>query len=43
MCIHWIKYVRLNKKDKLKNMRGTTPEVATLADVCKCYFECLPM
>ena len=33
MCMHWIKYVRLDRKDLLKNMRGTTLEVAMLADV----------
>ena len=33
MCMHWLKYVRLNRKDRLKNMRGTTLEVAMLADV----------
>ena len=33
MCMHRLKYVRLNRKDRLKNMRGTTPEVVMLADV----------
>ena len=33
MCMHWRKYVRLNRKDRLKNMRDTTLEVAMLADV----------
>ena len=35
MCMHWLKYrdVRLNRKDRLKNMRGTRLEVAILADV----------
>ena len=33
MCMDWLKYVRLNRKDQLKNMRGTTLEVAMLADV----------
>ena len=31
--MHKLKYVRLDRKDRLKNMRGTTPEVAMLADV----------
>ena len=32
--MHWLKYVRLkNRKDRLKNMCGTTLEVAILADV----------
>ena len=31
MCMHWLKCVRLNRKDRLKNMRGTTLEVAMLA------------
>ena len=33
MCMHWLKNLRLNKKDQLKDMRGTTLEVAMLADV----------
>ena len=33
MCMHCLKYVRLNRKDRLKNMRATTLEVAMLADV----------
>ena len=33
MCMHWLKYVRLNRKDRLKNMRAMTLEVAMLADV----------
>ena len=37
MCKNWLKYVRLNRKDQLKNMRGTTLEVAMLADVSKAY------
>ena len=31
MCMNWLKYVRLNRKDRLKNMRGTTLGVAMLA------------
>ena len=37
MCMHWPKYVRLNRKDRLKSMRGTTLEVAMLADVSGAY------
>ena len=37
MCMHWLKYVRLNRKDRLKNMRGMTLEVAMLADVSGAY------
>ena len=37
MCMHWLKYVRLNRKDQLKNMHGTTLEVAMLADVSGAY------
>ena len=37
MCIHWLKYVGLNIKDRLKIMHGTTLEVAMLADVCGDY------
>ena len=33
MCMHWLKYVRLNRKDRLKNMHSVTLEVAMLADV----------
>ena len=33
----WIKYTRLNRKDWLKNTRGTTLEVAMLADVSGAY------
>ena len=35
--MHWLKYVRLNRKDRLKNMRGTTLEVAMLTDVSGAY------
>ena len=37
MCMHWFKYVRLNRKDRLKDMRATTLEVAMLADVRGAY------
>ena len=37
MYMHLLKYVRLNRKDQLKNMRGTTVEVAMLADVSGAY------
>ena len=37
MCMHWLKYVRLNSKDWLKNMRGTTLEVAMIADASGAY------
>ena len=37
MCMHWLKYVRLNRKDQLKNMCATTLEVAMLADVSEAY------
>ena len=33
MCKHWLNYARLNRKDRLNNIRGTTLEVAILADV----------
>ena len=36
-CMHWLKCVRLNRKDRLKNMHGTTLEVAMLADVSRAY------
>ena len=35
--MHWVKCARLNRKDRLKNMRGTTLEVAMLADVSGAY------
>ena len=37
MCMHWLKYCMLNKKDRLKNMRAMTLEVAMLADVGGAY------
>ena len=37
MCMHQLKYARLNRKDRLKNMHGTTLEVAMLADVSEAY------
>ena len=37
MCMHWLKYIRLNRKHRLKNMRGTTLEVAMLAYVNRAY------
>ena len=37
MCMHWLKCVRLNRKDRLKNMRATALEVAMLADVIGAY------
>ena len=37
MCLHYLKYVRLNRKDRLENIRGTTLEVAMLADVSGAY------
>ena len=33
MCMHWLQYVRLNWKDRLKNMRATTLVVVVLVDV----------
>ena len=35
--MHELKYVRLNRKDRLINMRGSTPEVAILADVSEAH------
>ena len=37
MCMHWLKYCMLNKKDRLKNIRTMTLEVAMLADVRGAY------
>ena len=37
MCVHWLKYVRKNRKDRLKNMRATPLEVDMLADVSGAY------
>ena len=45
--MHWVKYVKFNRKDSLKNMHGTTLEVAMLADVSESHsaissvYECL--
>ena len=37
MCMLWLKYVKFNRKGRLKNMRATTLEVAMLADVSEAY------
>ena len=37
MCMQWLKYCSLNRKDRLKNMRAMTLEVAMLADVRGAY------
>ena len=37
MCMHWLKYVRLDRKDRVKNMCAMTLEVAMLADVRGAY------
>ena len=37
ICMHWLKYCRLNRKDRLKNMRAMTLEVAMLVDVRGAY------
>ena len=37
MCMYWLKYVRLNRKDRLKNVCGTTLEVTMLADDSGAY------
>ena len=37
MCMHWLKYCMLNKKDRLKNMGAMTLEVAMLADFRGAY------
>ena len=37
MCMHWLKYVRINRINRLKNMRGTTLEVGMLANVSGAY------
>ena len=37
MCMYLLKYVRLNRKDLLKNVYATTLEVAILADVSGVY------
>ena len=31
--MYWLKHASLNRKDILKNMRGTTLEIARIADV----------
>ena len=33
--MHWLTYVRLDRKDRLKNMRGTTLEEAMIADISR--------
>ena len=48
MCMHWLKYIRLNRKDRLKNMHATTLEVTMLADISGAYspissvYQCVP-
>ena len=37
MCMHWLKYCRLDRKDRLENMRAMILEVAMLADVRGAY------
>ena len=37
MCVHWLISVKLNRKDRLKNMSGMTLEVTMLADASKAY------
>ena len=37
MCMHCLKYCRLNRKDLLKNMHAMTLEVAMLGDVRGAY------
>ena len=37
MCMHWLKYCRLDSEDRLKNMRAMILEVAMLADVRGAY------
>ena len=37
ICMHWLKCVWSNRKDRLKNMRGTTLKVAMLADFSGAY------
>ena len=35
--MHWLKYAKLNRKDRLKNMPSTTLEVVMLDDVSRAY------
>ena len=35
--MYWLKYCRLNRKDRLKNMRAPTLEVTMLADIRGAY------
>ena len=37
MRMYWLKYLRLNRKDRLKNMRGTTLEVAIITHTSGAY------
>ena len=46
MCLHWLKYVMLDAKDRLKNMCGMTLKsrhASRRQRVPHCDFECLPM
>ena len=45
MCMHWLKYIKVNRKDRLKIMHGTALEVAILADIRETHsaiYQCLP-
>ena len=35
--MHWLKYIRLNRKGRLKNKLDTTLKVAMLADVSEAH------
>ena len=37
MCMHWLKYVRLNREGRLKSMHGTTLEVPMPVDVSEVH------
>ena len=37
MCMYWLKYIRLNRKDRLKITCGKTVDVAMLADISEPY------
>ena len=42
MCMHWLKYVRLNRNDWLKNMRGMTlVDVNEAHSAISCIYQCV--
>ena len=41
MCMHWLEYIWLKRNERLKNVHGTTFEVAMIADVSEPTVDCV--